>query len=77
MYFTLPWKTRFLGAAASNSYILNLCGGLYNNGLFARRPTNKRRSKKMTCPNVLFLSIPHLAKSTSENPTRSSEDEAE
>jgi hypothetical protein len=35
-------------AAASNSYILILFGGLCNRRLLLRRPTNKRRSKKMT-----------------------------
>jgi hypothetical protein len=32
----------------SNSYILDLGGGLCNRRLFIRRPTNKRRSEKMT-----------------------------
>jgi hypothetical protein len=34
----------------NNSYILGLGGGLYNRRLFLRRPANKKRSKKMTCP---------------------------
>jgi hypothetical protein len=66
-----------LGATASSSYILGLCGGLCNRRLFARRPTNKRSFKKMTCTRSAFLSIPHPAKSTSKKPTRSSDEEAE
>jgi hypothetical protein len=42
-----------------------------------RRPTNKRKSKEITCTRSAFLSIPHPAKSVSENPTRSIEDEEE
>jgi hypothetical protein len=38
----------------SNNYILNLCGGLCSRSLFARRTTNKRRSKKMTCTRSAF-----------------------
>jgi hypothetical protein len=37
-----------LRAAANSSYILGLGGELCNRRLFERRPTNKRRSKKMT-----------------------------
>jgi hypothetical protein len=37
-----------LGAVGSSNYILGLSGGLCNRRLFLRRPTNKRRSKKMT-----------------------------
>jgi hypothetical protein len=44
-----------LGATASSSYILGLCGGLCNRNLFTRRPINKRRSKKMTCTRSDFL----------------------
>jgi hypothetical protein len=36
-----------LGAVGSSSYILGLSDGLCNIRLFLRRPTNKRRSKKM------------------------------
>jgi hypothetical protein len=43
-----------LGAATTSSYILNLCGGLCNSGLFLRRPINKRRIKKMTCTKSVF-----------------------
>jgi hypothetical protein len=39
-----------LKAVASSSYILDLGGGLCNRGLLSRRPTNERRSKKMTSP---------------------------
>jgi hypothetical protein len=66
-----------LGATTSNSYILNLCGGLCNRSLFVRRPTNKRRSKKMTCTRNVFRSIPQPAKSALEKPTRSSDEEVE
>jgi hypothetical protein len=65
-----------LGAIASSSYILDLCGGLCNRRLFVRRPTNKRRSKKVTCTRSVFRSIPQPAKSASEKPTRSSNEEA-
>jgi hypothetical protein len=37
-----------LRAVASSNYILSLCGGLSNWGIFLRRPSNKRRFKKMT-----------------------------
>jgi hypothetical protein len=43
-----------IGATTSSSYILSLYGGLCNRRLFARRPTNKRRSKKMTCTRGAF-----------------------
>jgi hypothetical protein len=66
-----------LGTIASRSYILGLYGGLCNGRLFASRPTNKRRSKKMTCTRNDFWSIPQPTKSGSENPTRSSNEEAE
>jgi hypothetical protein len=67
-----------LGAIASSSYILGLCGGLCNRRLFASRPINKRRTKKMTCTrSVFFCSIPQPAKSALENPTRLSDEEAE
>jgi hypothetical protein len=44
-----------LRATASSSYILSLCDGLCNRRLFASRPTNQRRSKKMTCTKSDFL----------------------
>jgi hypothetical protein len=44
-----------LGAATSSNYILSLCGGLCNRRLFMRRPTNKRRFKKMICIGGAFL----------------------
>jgi hypothetical protein len=66
-----------LDATASGIYILGLCGGLCNKRLFARRPTNKRRSKKMTCTRSAFRSIPQPTKSALEKPERSSDEEAE
>jgi hypothetical protein len=42
------------GATASSCYILGLCGGLWNGDLFVRRPTNKRRTNKMTCSRSAF-----------------------
>jgi hypothetical protein len=65
-----------LGATASSSYILGLYGELCNERLFARRPTNKRRSKKMICTRSVFRSIPQPAKSALEKLTRSSNEEA-
>jgi hypothetical protein len=38
----------------SSSYILSLGGELCNWRLFLRRPTNKRRSKKMTSPRSVL-----------------------
>jgi hypothetical protein len=66
-----------LRATTSSSYILNLYGGLCNKILFVRRPTNKRRSKKLTCARGAFLLIPQPAKLASERPTRSSDEDAE
>jgi hypothetical protein len=66
-----------LGATASSSYILGLCGGLCNRRLFVRRPINKRRSKKVTSTISVFLVIPQPTKSASEKPTRSKDEEAE
>jgi hypothetical protein len=43
-----------LGPTVSSSYILNLRDGLCNRSLFARRPTNKKRSKKMICTRSAF-----------------------
>jgi hypothetical protein len=43
-----------LGAMASSSYILSLCGGLCNRRLFMSRPTNKRKSKKMAYTRSAF-----------------------
>jgi hypothetical protein len=66
-----------LGETTSSSYILSLYGGLCNRRLFVRRPTNKRRSKKMACTrSAFFLSISHPVKSALEKPTRSSDEEA-
>jgi hypothetical protein len=48
-----------LRATASNSYILNLYGGLSNRRLFARRPTNERRSKKVACTKSAFFDLFH------------------
>jgi hypothetical protein len=42
-----------------------------------RRPTNKRRYKKMTYTRSIFQSIPQPAKSASEKQTRLSDEEAE
>jgi hypothetical protein len=47
-----------LAAATSSSYILSLCGGLYNWRLFLRRPANKRRSEKMSSTRSTFLVNP-------------------
>jgi hypothetical protein len=44
-----------LRATTSSSYILSLYGGLCNKILFARRPTNKRRFKKLTCARGAFF----------------------
>jgi hypothetical protein len=66
-----------LRATASSSYILGLYGGLCNRRLFVRRLTNKRRFKKMACIRSVFQSIPQPVKLASENPTRSSDEEAE
>jgi hypothetical protein len=73
---SLSWCAQSIGFGSS-SYILSLCDGLSNWGLFLRRPANKRRSEKWQAPEVLFRSIPLPAKSASEKPTRSSEEEAE
>jgi hypothetical protein len=64
-----------LGAAASSNYILGLCGGLCNISLFVRRPTNERRSKKVTCNRSAFSINSTPDKISIGNPTRSSEDE--
>jgi hypothetical protein len=44
-----------LGATTNNNYILSLRGGLSNRRLFVRRPTNEKRSKKVTCTRSAFL----------------------
>jgi hypothetical protein len=66
-----------LGATASSNYILGLSGGLCDRRLFVSWPTNKRRSKKWHVSEVFSQSIPQSAKSASEKPIRSSEEEAE
>jgi hypothetical protein len=66
-----------LRATASSSYILNLCGRLCNRRLFVRKRANKRRSKKITYTKSVFWSISQPAKSASEKPTRSSDEEVE
>ena len=43
-----------LGATASGSNILSLCGGLGNARLLARRPRNKRQTQKLTLPRSGF-----------------------
>jgi hypothetical protein len=58
-HFKLSYGVHYpknLRAAASNSYILDLGGGLCNRRLLLRRPANKRRSKKMTsCRGALLV----------------------
>jgi hypothetical protein len=51
-----------LGAIASSSYILSLSGELYDRRLFVSWPTNKRRSKKMTCTRSAFSINPTTCK---------------
>jgi hypothetical protein len=46
----------------SSSYILGLGGELCNRRLFARKPTNKRRSKKMTNTRSALLVNPTTRK---------------
>jgi hypothetical protein len=67
-----------LGATASSSYILAICGGLCDTRLFASRPINKKKDpRKWYLPEVFFRSISQLTKSTLEKLTRSSEEEIE
>jgi hypothetical protein len=69
--------TKNLRAVASSRYILGLSGGLCNKRLLSRRPTKKRRSKKITSPRGALSVNPTTHKTASEKPTRSSEEEAE
>jgi hypothetical protein len=46
----------------SSSYILILSGGLCNRRLLSRRPTNERRSKKMTSPRSALSINPTIGK---------------
>jgi hypothetical protein len=65
-----------LSEIASSSYILNLGDGLCNRRLLSRRPTNERRSKKMTSPRNALLVNPTTSKISIKKPIRSSEEEA-
>jgi hypothetical protein len=59
-----------LGATASSGYILGLCGGLCNRRFFVSKPTNKRRSKKMTCTRSAFSVNPTTRKISIEKPNK-------
>jgi hypothetical protein len=66
-----------LRATTSYGNILCLGSGLSNTRLFAGRSRHQRRSQKLACPEVDFLSNRHPAKSASEKPWSVKEEEVE
>jgi hypothetical protein len=61
---------KYLGAAASSSYILSLCGGLYNRRLLVSWPTNKRSSKKVASTRCALSVNPTPPEISIEKPNK-------